>query len=105
MHIAPAFGEDDMNLRNQFNLPFIQHVGMDGRMKDEMSHFRGLYVKQKGDTQSTDIEIIKHLAREGLLFAKEKIVHPYPLCWRCDTPLLNYATSSWFVKVTAIKKS
>ena len=104
VHIAPAFGEDDMNLRNQFNLPFIQHVGMDGRMKDEMSHFRGLYVKQKGDTQSTDIEIIKHLAREGLLFAKEKIVHPYPLCWRCDTPLLNYATSSWFVKVTAIKK-
>lgn len=104
VHIAPAFGEDDMNLCNQFNLPFIQHVGMDGRMKDEVSHFRGLYVKQKGDTQSTDIEIIKHLAREGLLFAKEKIVHPYPLCWRCDTPLLSYATSSWFVKVTAIKK-
>ena len=103
VHIAPAFGEDDRNLCNQFNLPFVQHVSMDGRIKDEIGYFHGLYVKQKGDTQSTDIEVIKYLAHEGTLFAKEKITHSYPFCWRCDTPLLNYATSSWFVKVTALK--
>jgi len=102
-HEAPAFGEEDMELAVKFNIPVIQHVGMDGRIKDEVKDFRGLYVKQKGDTQSTDIEILKHLAHSGHLFSKEKIVHPYPVCWRCDTPLINYATSSWFVKVTDIK--
>ncbi len=102
-HEAPAFGEEDMELAVKNNIPVIQHVGMDGRIKDEVKDFRGLYVKQKGDTQSTDIEVLKHLARTGALFSKEKIVHPYPVCWRCDTPLINYATSSWFVKVTEIK--
>ena len=55
------------------------------------------------DTQSADIEIIKWLAHNGKLFEKHKIIHSYPLCWRCKTPLLNYATSSWFVDVPAIK--
>ncbi|MEK7558411.1 MAG: class I tRNA ligase family protein [Patescibacteria group bacterium] len=102
-HEAPAFGEDDMQLALKNNIPIVQHVGMDGKMKNEVKDFRGLYVKQKGDTQSTDIEIVKYLAQKELLFAKEKVVHPYPLCWRCDTPLLNYATNSWFVKVTDFK--
>jgi isoleucyl-tRNA synthetase len=51
----------------------------------------------------TDIEIIRALAAKGVLFGKEKITHSYPHCWRCDTPLLNYATTSWFVEVTKIK--
>ncbi len=107
VHIAPAFGNDDYNLSLKENLPFIQHVSKDGCMKPEVADFAGLYVKPKSDEkdghQKTDIEIIKWLARENKLFKKEKIVHTYPHCWRCDTPLLNYATSSWFVKVTAIK--
>jgi isoleucyl-tRNA synthetase len=49
------------------------------------------------------VEIIKYLAKNNLLFSKEKYQHSYPHCWRCDTPLLNYATSSWFVAVTKIK--
>ncbi|NIP28330.1 MAG: class I tRNA ligase family protein, partial [Phycisphaerae bacterium] len=65
--------------------------------------FAGQYVKPKDDPTKTDVEIIKHLAHRGLLFAKEKITHSYPHCWRCDTPLLNYATSSWFVNVVAIR--
>ncbi len=103
VHIAPAFGEDDYNLLLKENLPFVQHVSMDGRFKPEVKDFVGLKVKPKDDHQSTDIEIIKYLAAKNILFAKEKIVHSYPHCWRCDTPLLNYATSSWFVKVTEIK--
>ncbi|MFA6973347.1 MAG: isoleucine--tRNA ligase [Parcubacteria group bacterium] len=104
VHIAPGFGEDDLNLSYQYKLPFIQHVGMDGQIKSEATDFDGLSVKPMDDHQKTDIEIIKYLAHAGLLFAKEKYEHSYPHCWRCDTPLINYATSSWFVKVTGVKE-
>jgi len=103
VHIAPAFGEDDMNLGKEENLPFVQHISMDGKIKEEAKDFAGLEVKPIGDTQATDVEIIKYLAKQELLFAKEKYEHSYPHCWRCETPLLNYATSSWFVDVTKIK--
>jgi isoleucyl-tRNA synthetase len=103
VHIAPAFGEDDMNLGRAKNLPFIQHVGMDGLFKPEVTDFPGLHVKPVEDHMSTDIEIIKYLAGHSTLFHKEKYEHSYPHCWRCDTPLINYATSSWFINVTKLK--
>ncbi len=103
VHIAPAFGADDMNLAKVNKIPVIQHVSMSGQFTKEVIDFPELYVKKFGDTQSTDIEIVKYLAHQGKLFAKEKLVHSYPHCWRCDTPLLNYATSSWFVDVPKIK--
>ncbi|MEK7067874.1 MAG: class I tRNA ligase family protein, partial [Patescibacteria group bacterium] len=103
-HEAPAFGEDDMNLAKLINLPFIQHVNMDGTFKPEVTDFAGMHVKPIEDTQTTDVEIIKYLAHKNLLFSKEKYEHSYPHCWRCDTPLLNYAMSSWFVKVEGVKK-
>ena len=103
VHEAPAFGTDDYNLAKTENLPIIKHVKMDGSFTAEVADFQGLLVKQKRDTQSTDIEIIKKLAHTGKLFSKEKIIHSYPHCWRCDTPLLNYATSSWFMNVPKIK--
>jgi len=104
VHIAPAFGEDDLKLGQEKHLPFIQHISMDGVIKDEVKKFAGLMVKPIDDSQKTDVEIIKDLAARNLLFSKEKYEHSYPHCWRCDTPLLNYATSSWFVAVTKIKK-
>lgn len=104
VHIAPAFGEDDMALGTRESLPFVQHVSMDGTMKTEVRDFIGVTVKPKGDHQATDILTIKHLAGIGALFSKEKIIHAYPHCWRCDTPLLNYAAESWFVKVTALRE-
>jgi isoleucyl-tRNA synthetase len=103
VHIAPAFGEDDMRLGKKNNLPFIQHVAMDGSFKEEMGELAGLNVKPIENHQATDIEIIKYLAKNGTLFSKEKYEHSYPHCWRCDTPLINYATGSWFVAVTKIK--
>ncbi|MFZ2310746.1 MAG: isoleucine--tRNA ligase [Patescibacteria group bacterium] len=103
VHIAPAFGEDDMNLGKANNLPFIQHVGMDGMFKAEVTDFQGLHVKPVEDHMTTDIEIIKYLAGHSTLFHKEKYEHSYPHCWRCDTPLINYATSSWFIAVNKIK--
>lgn len=103
VHIAPAFGEDDLRLGQQHHLPFVQHVAMDGAIKSEVGQLAGLNVKPKDDHSSTDVEIIKYLASHGQLFAKEKYQHSYPHCWRCDTPLINYATSSWFVDITKLK--
>ena len=72
VHIAPAFGEDDMNLGKKFNLPFIQHVFMDGTFKKEVSDFAGQEVKPKDNHQKADIEIIKYLAGKGLSFCQRK---------------------------------
>jgi isoleucyl-tRNA synthetase len=104
VHIAPAFGEDDMNLGNQYNLPFVSHVDMDGVIRPEARDFAGLDVKPIDDSQKTDVEIIRYLAKRKAVFAKKQFEHSYPHCWRCDTPLLNYATSSWFVSVEKIKE-
>lgn len=103
VHIAPAFGEDDYNVGKAEGIELLQHVGMDGRFIDEVADFARMEVKPKDNPQVTDIEIIKYLAARGTLFAKKKIEHSYPHCWRCDTPLLNYATDSWYVKVSAFK--
>lgn len=103
VHIAPAFGEDDMRLGQEKNLSFIQHVGQDGRFTKEMGDLAGREVKPKEDPSSTDVEVLKILAAKDLMFAKEKYEHSYPFCWRCDSPLLNYATSSWFVSVMDVK--
>ena len=102
-HEAPAFGAEDMDLAKLNSIPVIKHVKMDGTFIDMVIDFAGMKVKVKDDTQSADIEIIKWLAHNGKLFEKHKIIHSYPLCWRCKTPLLNYATSSWFVDVPHIK--
>ncbi len=108
-HEAPAFGADDWELAKKVNLPFVQHVNMDGTMKPEVRDFAGMEVKPRSDDDKirlgTDIAVLKYLQEHGMLFSKENITHSYPHCWRCDTPLLNYATSSWFVSVTKLKEN
>ncbi len=108
VHIAPAFGADDMALGKEKELPFVQHVKMDGAFKDEMAEFAGLDLKPRAknrpdEIREADLAIVKYLEQKGLLFSYEKYTHSYPHCWRCDTALLNYATSSWFVAVEKIK--
>ena len=108
VHIAPAFGADDMALSKKENLPFVQHVKMDGTFKDEMGSFAGLDLKPRAkdkpeEIREADLEIVRYLKEKNILFASEKYEHSYPHCWRCDTALLNYSTSSWFVAVEKIK--
>ena len=107
VHIAPAFGANDRELLKKESLPFVQHVNMDGTFKPEVKDFAGIEVKPQSEDDKTrlgaDIAILKYLQEHGTLFSKENVTHSYPHCWRCDTPLLNYATSSWFVAVTKIK--
>ena len=108
-HEAPAFGADDWALLKQVNLPFVQHVNGDGTMKPEVKDFAGMEVKPHSEDDKvrlgTDVAVLKYLQENNLLFSKENVTHSYPHCWRCDTPLLNYATSSWFVKIEAQKEA
>ncbi len=110
VHIAPAFGAEDMELSLKCDIPLIHHVTEDGVFSSDVTDFAGMPVKpkdteeEKDKHQSADIEIIKYLAHKELLFKKEKITHSYPHCWRCFTPLLNYASSSWFVKVSSFRE-
>lgn len=107
VHTSPAHGEEDMELAKVENIPFMHHVLNDGTFAEVVRDFMGLPVKPRSDQkdghQVTDIEIIKHLAHNNLLFAKEKVVHAYPHCMRCDTPIIYHALPSWFINIQAIK--
>jgi isoleucyl-tRNA synthetase len=104
VHLAPAYGEEDMVLAKEHNIPFVRHVGTDGKFTADVTDFAGIKVKPKEDHQSGDVAIIKALAAHGTLFAKEKIVHSYPHCHRCETPLYYFALPSWFIKISDVKK-
>ena len=109
VHIAPAYGEDDMVLAKAHGVPIMHHVDENGHFMDFVEGFNCQLVKPKDDEESgvdhkdADIEILKSLQAAGKILKKENITHSYPHCWRCDTPLLNYATTSWFVNVPSIK--
>lgn len=107
-HQAPAFGEDDINLAKQNDIPWIIHVDETGRFKPEVTDFAGMQVKPKSEEkdghQKADIEVIKYLAKNNTIFAKEKIIHSYPHCYRCDTPIIYYALPSWFINIQKVKK-
>ncbi|NBO17375.1 MAG: isoleucine--tRNA ligase, partial [Proteobacteria bacterium] len=103
VHIA-AFGEDDINLAKKEMLPIIKHVTTTGQFTEKVKDFADIKVKPKGDHQAGDIEIIKYLANHKLLFAKLKIDHSYPHCYRCETPLLYYAIPAWFINMQDTKQ-
>jgi isoleucyl-tRNA synthetase len=109
VHLAPAYGEEDMNLAKENNIPIAHHVDDSGHFMEFVEGFECRLVKPKDDDDAeithldADIEVVRALAANGRLFKKENITHSYPHCWRCDTPLLNYATTSWFVRVTDLK--
>jgi isoleucyl-tRNA synthetase len=94
VHIAPAFGEDDYKFGLQYDLPFVQLVDKSGNFTPEATDFAGKFVKD------ADPEIIENLKTRHILYKKETIVHSYPHCWRCKTPLLYYARESWYIATT-----
>jgi isoleucyl-tRNA synthetase len=109
VHIAPAYGEEDLQLALEHHIPISHHVDYEGRFKSFVTDFAGQLVKPKDDDKAgtnhldADIEVLKVLQKTGKIFKKENITHSYPHCWRDETPLLNYATTSWFVKAPALK--
>ncbi|MDD4319031.1 MAG: class I tRNA ligase family protein [Candidatus Peribacteraceae bacterium] len=104
VHVAPGFGEDDFNAGKREGVPVLQHVTMTGEFTKDVTDFAGEEVKPKNDPMKTDRKVTEWLEKHGSLFVKETYKHSYPHCWRCDAPLLNYATSSWFVSVEKIKE-
>lgn len=97
VHIAPAFGEDDAKVGRKYDLPFVQMVDDRGNMT-EGAPFAGTFCKD------ADKLILKDLKEKGLLFKTLTVTHSYPFCWRCDTPLLYYARSTWFISMTKVKE-
>ena len=96
VHIAPAFGEDDFKIGASAELYFVQHVDLQGGMIGDFP-FAGKFVKD------ADADIIDDLTARELMFRSTQIVHTYPFCWRCSSPLVYYAKSSWYINTTAIK--
>jgi isoleucyl-tRNA synthetase len=99
VHFSPAFGADDMEAARREGWPIFKPVDDEGKFTDLAGpeFVRGKFVKH------ADPEIIEDLASRGLLVRNEEIEHTYPLCWRCDTPLIYYARPAWYVRTTAAK--
>ena len=98
VHIAPAFGDEDLGLGRQQELAFVQSVDLQGVITGNYP-FAGKFVKD------ADPEILADLESRGLLYHQGVYRHTYPFCWRCDTPLLYYAKTSWYIRTTAVKDS
>ena len=97
VHIAPAYGEDDSLVAKQNGITFINLVDKSGNFVEEVEPWAGRFVRDCNE------DICKWLKEENKLFSKEKHMHSYPHCWRCDTPLLYYPKESWFVAMTKLR--
>jgi isoleucyl-tRNA synthetase len=97
VHMAPAFGAEDMEAALEFDLPVLQTVAEDGTFIPEVRPWSGKFVKD------ADPLITEDLDSRGLLYRAETYTHTYPFCWRCDTPLIYYARGTWYIRTTEYK--
>ncbi|MCI7443806.1 MAG: isoleucine--tRNA ligase [Clostridium sp.] len=97
VHIAPAYGEDDSFVAKKNGITFVNLVDKEGKFVDEVTPWAGKFVKK------CDESICNWLEENNKLFKKERHMHSYPHCWRCDTPLLYYPKESWFVAMTTLR--
>ena len=93
VHIAPAFGEDDSKVMKDTGVPFVQPIDAECKYTAAVSDYTGRFVKD------CDKDIIDRLKKEGKLVKRDQILHSYPHCWRCSSPLIYRGVGSWFVKV------
>jgi len=98
VHMAPAYGAEDMEVGRENGLPVVHMVDEEGKFVEAVTPWAGRFVKD------ADPDIIADLDARELLFRTETIEHSYPLCWRCGTPLLYYARTSWYIRTTARKQ-
>lgn len=94
VHMAPAFGEDDYQAGRRYGLPVLQPIDKSGRFTDDVTAWKGVFVKD------ADPQIIEHLKQHGQLYRAAKYTHSYPHCWRCKSPLLYYAKKSWYIRTS-----
>ena len=98
VHMAPAFGAEDMQAAQEFDLPLLMTVAPDGTFVEAVTPWHGIFVKD------ADPLITRDLQSRGLLFKAGTYTHTYPFCWRCDTPLLYYARNTWYVRTSQFKQ-
>ncbi|WP_337845512.1 isoleucine--tRNA ligase [Thermus sp.] len=96
VHQAPAFGAEDLETARAYGLPLLKTVDEEGKLLVEP--FQGLFFREANRA------ILRDLKGRGLLFKEEGVLHSYPHCWRCSTPLMYYATETWFIRNTAFKE-
>ncbi len=96
VHQAPAFGAEDMEIARRYGLPVLRTVDDDGKLT--VGPWKGQFFREANKA------IVRELRERGLLFRREDYLHNYPHCWRCKTPLMYYATDTWFIKNTAFKE-
>jgi isoleucyl-tRNA synthetase len=99
VHMSPAFGADDYAAGKRHKLAFLQPVDLRGSFPASTPVIGGLFVKD------ADSLIIEELKRRGVLWKSGRVLHDYPFCWRCGTPLIYYARTSWFVRTTAFREA
>lgn len=99
VHVAPAYGVDDMALGEEYDLPLFRTVVEDGRFVEEATPFRGMWFKD------ADKEIIRDLSQRGLMYSVGSYEHSYPHNWRDDQPLMYYARETWFIRSTACRET
>ncbi|HET8823357.1 MAG TPA: isoleucine--tRNA ligase [Thermoleophilaceae bacterium] len=97
VHTAIAFGEDDFRLGEQYGITVQNPVRPDGTFDERIEEFEGRGVREAAQ------DIIASLERRGRLLRAEEYDHSYPHCWRCDTPLIYYAKTIWYVRTTEVK--
>ena len=97
VHMAPAFGADDMQTSRAHGLPVVNPIRLDGRFDDGVPLVGGMFFKD------ADPRLIQDLDDRDLLFRSEPYEHSYPHCWRCHTLLIYYALPSWYIRTTAVK--
>jgi isoleucyl-tRNA synthetase len=97
VHIAPAFGAEDLQASIDHDLPILMTVSEDGTFIPEVRPWRGKFVKDADPLIMQDLEV------RGLLLKAETYHHTYPFCWRCSTPLLYYARSTWYIRTSQYK--
>ena len=108
VHTAVMYGQEDFELGTSVGLPKFHTVNEEGKFiagcDSETLKLTGRFVKEKNEKgeETVAIDIIKELASKGLLFHKEKYEHSYPHCWRCDTPMLYYARTSWYIGMSRL---
>ncbi|HVQ43392.1 MAG TPA: isoleucine--tRNA ligase [Candidatus Saccharimonadia bacterium] len=99
LHVSAAYGEEDLKIGQDNGFPVLTTVDTSGRVKPGMGldEVEGVFFKE------ADPAIVEHLTRAGRVYAAETFTHTYPFCYRCDSPLLYYAITTWFVKVSAVR--
>ncbi len=98
VHCAPGHGKEDYKVGREHNLPQLSPVGLDGRFTEEAGKYAGMYIKDANPV------IIQDLRERNALVLEETLVHDYPKCWRCDTPLIQISVPQWFFKISKIKE-